>query len=261
MKKCPSCNQLFTDDNVFCMNDGTTLLLVSDTGANLPVFPTADNATTQVVSRPQLSAQIPVQAAPKDTSKWLFLVIGVLTTAVVGMGVFMFTSRGEKDDKKETAKTETAAENANRIETGAAVNTQNNTPKTNQTVEKPKINPNLNPAGSWTGDLTYPSGASFSGQADLTDEGNGRVRGQIVWTFTRAGNRSRTEKVGLSATEFVQGTYDAATRTLSLNGYSESDAYDLIILDKYRLILAEDNRRMNGYSFGGKTRGNFSLRK
>lgn len=265
MKKCPSCNQLFSDDNYFCLNDGTTLLFVSETGSNLPVFPTADNATTQVVSRPQIpmqvSTQIPMQTAPQDSSKWLFLIIGILATALIGMGIFMFARRGEKEEKKETAnenaKTENSSENTNRAENDIA----KNTPKVNQTIEKSQINPNLNPAGSWSGDLSYPSGASFSGQADLTDEGGGRVRGQIVWTFIRGGNRSRAEKVGLSATEFVQGNYDAATRTLLLKGYSKSDANDLIILDKYRLILGEDNRRMNGYSFGGKTRGNFNLRK
>ena len=261
MKKCPICNQTFTDDNVFCMNDGTTLLLVSDTGANPFVIPTADNQTTQVVSHPQISAQIPVQPAPKDNSKWLFLIIGILLTAVAAMGAYVFVGRGEKDEKKETAnqnaKTENTAENANRLETGSAVNT----PKTTATAEQPKINPNLNPAGSWSGSLSYPSGASFSGQADLTDEGGGRVSGQIVWTYVSAGNRSKADKIGLSATEYVRGTYDAATRTLTLNGYSKSDPYNMIILDKYRLTLAENNRQMNGYSFGGKTRGNFSLRK
>ena len=172
----------------------------------------------------------------------------------------MFAMRGEKVEKKEisdqNAKTETAPDNDN----GAESEIAKNTPQTKPTVQ-PQINSNLNPAGSWSGDLSYPSGASFSAQADLTDEGGGRVRGQIVWTLVRTGNRGKTDKIGLSATEFVQGTYDAATRMLSLNGYNESDANNLIILDKYRVILAEDNRRLNGYSFGGRVRGNFSLKR
>lgn len=258
MKKCPSCNQNYSDDNVFCMNDGTTLLFADNTDANPFVIPTGDNQTTQVVSKPQFSAQIPVQSAPKDTSKWLFLVIGILLSAVVAMGAFLLTRSGEKETANQKAKIEnTPTENTNRAENDLVKTTL----KTNPTVEQPKINPNLNPAGNWSGSLSYPSGASFSGQADLTDEGGGRVSGQIVWTYVSAGNRSKADKIGLSATEYVRGIYDAATRTLTLNGYSESDPHDMIILDKYRLTLAENNRQMSGYSFGGKTRGNFSLRK
>ena len=152
MKKCPSCNQTFSDDNYFCLEDGTTLLLTGETGANPPVFPTADNATTQIISRPQISRQTAAATAPKNSSKWLFLVIGILATAVVGMGVFMFAGRGE----------EKSVANQNTAENTDA-------PKANQTIEQPKSNPNLSLVGSWSGD--WHSSGSY--RTNFTAHGGG----------------------------------------------------------------------------------------
>lgn len=260
MKKCPLCNQFYSDDNVFCMNDGTTLLLVSDTGANPFVIPTGDNQTTQVVSRPQFSVQIPIQNAPKDNSKWLFMVIGILLASVVGMGAFMLTRGGEKDEKKENvnqnAKTEnTPTENTNRAENDLA----KNTPKTNPTAEQPKINPNLNPAGSWSGhwNSTGTYRTYFTASVNLTDEGGGRMSGSIVWNLQSTNNPKKTDKVGTSATEYVQGVYNPANRRVTLRGVRKDDPYDIIIYDSYTLTLAENNLTMNGRSKGG----NFSLKR
>lgn len=259
MKKCPSCNQLFSDDNYFCLNDGTTLLYASQTGENLPVFPTADNATTQVISRPQINAQTVPQTAPKDSSKWLFLIIGVLVTALAAMGIFMFAMRG--DEKKETAnqnaKSENASENTNRAE-NIVKNTPTNTGNSNQTVQ-PKINPNLTPAGNWSGDWnsTGKYATYFTATANFTDDGAGKVSGQIVWTLQRTNNPKKIDKVGTSATEYVQGVYNPASRSLSLRGVRKDDPYAIVILDRYNLILAENNLMMNGKSKGG----NFILKR
>lgn len=262
MKKCPICNRIYEADNVFCQEDGTTLLLISNTGANPPVFPTADNATTQVVSRPQISAQIPVAVVRNDSSKWLFMVIGILATAVVGMGVYMFAAR-DKEEKKETANQNTKAENSadsgNSVETVVVKNAPTNVPKTNQTIEQPKINPNLNPAGNWSGDWnsTGKFATYFTASVNLTDDGGGKVSGQIVWNLVRTNNPKKVDKVGTSATEYVQGVYNPATRRLSLKGVRKTDPYEIVILDAYNLILAENNLTMNGRSKGG----NFSLRR
>lgn len=256
MKKCPSCNQLFSDDNYFCLNDGTTLLLVSQTGEMPTVFATADNATTQVVSRPQISTQTVAQSAPRDSSKWLFLIIGVLITALAAMGIFMFAMRG--DEKKEianqTAKTENVAvENTNRAE-----NTPTNIANANKIVQ-PQINPNLTPAGSWTGDWNSWGSyrTNFSAQMNLTDDGAGKVSGQIVWTLQRTNNPKKIDKVGTSATEDVQGVYNAASRSLALKGVRKDDPNSIVILDRYNLILAENNLMLNGKSKGG----NFILKR
>ena len=253
MKKCPSCNQLFSEDNYFCLEDGTTLLFASETGAYPPVSPTADDIPTQVIPRPQVTAQIPVQIAPKDTSKWLFLIIGVLATAVVGMGVFMFAKRGEE---KPVANQNTA-ENANRAENMVAKNI--NAPKVNQTIEEPKINQNLSPAGNWSGDWhswgSYRT--SFTAQMDLTDNGAGKLSGQIIWTLQSSNNPKKIGKVGSSATEYVQGVYNPATRSVSLQGVRIDDPNGIVIKDRYSLILAENNLTMNGKSKGG----NFVLKR
>ncbi len=264
MKQCPICNKVYSDDNVFCQEDGTTLLLVSNTGSYPPVFPTADNETTQIISRPpqissQFSTQIPAQTVSKDNSKWLFLVIGILATAVVGMGAFMLVGRNEKEAKTEPAnqniKIESAAQNTNRAENIV----EKNSPKTNQTVEQTKIDPNLNPAGNWSGDWnswgsyrTY-----FTAQMSLTDDGGGKVSGYIVWNLQSTNNPKKVDKTGTSATEYVQGVYNPATRSVSLRGVRKDDPNNIVILDAYKLILAENNLTMRGKSKGG----NFSLKR
>jgi hypothetical protein len=98
MKRCPQCNQIFTDDNFFCLNDGTSLLYNSNTVQNPPVFQTSSDAPTLVVSRPQENRP----SSGNGSSKWLYLVIGVMGTTLVAMAVFMFLLR-EKNEKSEIA--------------------------------------------------------------------------------------------------------------------------------------------------------------
>ena len=103
MKKCPNCQQIFSDDNQFCLNDGT-VLYVSEAGQS-PVFQTPDSAPTQFFSPP-----LPASAAkaPADSSKWLFLIIGVMATALLALGITFFMSR--TPNEKETVKTVLAIE-------------------------------------------------------------------------------------------------------------------------------------------------------
>ena len=240
MKKCPSCNQTFSDDNYFCLEDGTTLLLTGETGANPPVFPTADNATTQIISRPQISRQTAAATAPKNSSKWLFLVIGILATAVVGMGAYMFAISGTKDEKTENANQNAKSENANRVEVGSDLNTPT-------------------PSGNWSGDWNSWGSyrTNFTAQMDLTDDGAGKLSGQIVWHLQSSNNPKKIGKVGASATEYVQGVYNSATRSVSLRGVRIDDPNGIVILDRYNLILAENNLTMSGKSKGG----NFILKR
>jgi hypothetical protein len=74
-------------------------------------------------------------------------------------------------------------------------------------------------------------------------------------------NSKKTEKVGLTAVEYVQGSYDSNTRIINLSGVRKDDPNGLIILDKYRLSLAGDNSTLAGATVGGKTRGQISLRR
>jgi cell division septation protein DedD len=88
MKKCPNCSQIFEDDNDFCTNDGTTL--VPDTGPQgFGGFKSSGEMPTQYVPHPQ-SAVAPPAAR---SSNLLYLVVGILATALAATGLYLFSLR------------------------------------------------------------------------------------------------------------------------------------------------------------------------
>ena len=255
MKQCPNCQQIFTDDDVFCLNDGASLLLISEGGRNAPVFPVSGEMPTQYVPRPA-SAVAP--GVGSDVSKWLFLIIGVLATALVGMGIYLFTARGERaETAAQTANTQTKPAEGNRAATPPKTEAPpvNQSPPIAAAAIAPKFDPNLSPAGSWSGDWSSKA-THFTATASLT-ETNGQVSGQIVWTLARTSNPKKTSKTGSTATEYVQGSFNPATRAVSLRGVRKDDPNNIVILDRYNLSLSENNRTLSGRSING----NFVLRR
>lgn len=251
MKKCPNCNQYFGVENDFCLNDGTPL--VADTGGQVQ-FQSSGSMPTEYLRVPQTAAAV----QPASSSNILYMVIGILATALVGAGIYLVMSRDapQPPDAASAAAAEKNETNNPPVQT-AAVTIVN----TLAAPAAPPVNPNLTPSGNWTGELSYPSGSTFSAQASLTKSDDGQVVGQIVWTLLRTANPKNAGKVGQGATEFVRGTYNAASRTLTINGHTKNDPIGLIILDKYRLIISEDGRNLTGSSYGGKSRGKFGLRR
>lgn len=250
MKKCPNCNAKLTDDNDFCPNDGGTLVL--DTGKQgFSGFQSSGEMPTQFIQQPQN-----VNAPPTGgSSNVLYLVIGILATALVGVGLYLFLSLYSE---KHSDASNTAASKANTI------NATSPTPPTNVVAANmlPTPNPTLSLNGNWTGEIIYPSGSAFSAKASFADSGNGQVSGQILWTLLRTTNPEKMGLTGSNGTEFVRGTFDPSTRTLSVDGYDKNDPTGkLIILDKYRLTMSADGHRLSGFSYGGKSRGRLNLRK
>jgi hypothetical protein len=255
MKKCPNCNQTFTDDNIFCQNDGTTLLFVENTGENTPSFPMMSNsAPTQIVSRPTTVSP----NSSKDSSKWLYMIIGILATALAGLAIFMFLPREKSEKAENTNQNSKMNENTNQAENVLAKDTPQNLPSpANTNVSTPKpINPNLSPGGNWSGNWSSKT-TDFTATANFTESG-GKVGGQIVWTLRRTTNQKKIGKEGASATEYIQGTYNAATRMISIEGYRLDDPYGIVVKDKYTLVLAENNLTMTG---GSRSNGKFVLRR
>ncbi len=258
MKKCPICNQIFSDDNDFCTNDGTTLIMESGQ-VGFVGFSTSGEMPTQYIPRPNQGFS---PAAPN--SSILYLVIGVLATALVGVGLYLFLTR---DSGKRTDD-----ENANLSKATSAASTQSSpgpgvgaTPAADRTpgptVSGSTVAPIASPSGRWQGQWTNGKGSAFGQQLTLTDEGNGRVTGQVVHTLQQTINPQKTGKIGLTAVEYVQGTYDPNTRIIVLSGTRKSDPNGLIILDKYRLSISADNAVIAGETVGGKSRGQIRLRR
>ncbi len=268
MKNCPQCHQTFTDDNFFCLEDGTPLNSDANTAQYPPVFQTSGNDQTVIIPR---TAQTQTPPPPVSnfggSSKWLFLIIGVLATALVAMAAFMFMPQ-EKFDKFPAAVQNSNIEQTPQIKSIPVNQSANNaapqttTPNTNVNLplsNKPapaEPNPNLTPTGKWSGDWTSKS-TYFTAEATFTETGGGKVTGQIVWTIRRTTNPKKTDKIGTSAVEEVQGVFNPSTRMLTLKGFRKNDPNNIIILDRYNLSLSADNQTIIGKSINGT----FTLRR
>lgn len=269
MKKCPQCYQTFTDDNFFCLEDGTPLPTDAQTAQYPPVFQTSGNDQTLVIPHVAPTPQSPQVQPPQvvnsgGSSKWLFLIIGVLATALVGLGAYTFLPREkqEKFDKLPAVVQNSNAEQATKTSPVPANKPENVAPQTapntnaNQlSANKPATapsepNPDLTPTGSWSGDWSSKT-TYFTAEANLTETTGGRVTGQIVWTIRRTSNPKKTDKIGTSAVEDVQGAFNPSTRILTLRGIRKNDPNNIIILDRYNLSLAADNQTLMGKSIGG----------
>ncbi len=260
MKRCPNCNQMFSDENIFCLNDGTLLLAVSDTTQAPTISFTPESSPTLLV--PRQTANLPRSSAG-GIPGWLYAVLGAMAATIIALGAAFFVSRAPAE--KETAKSEPTTKSSESVSNTNQSNTENKTnePTTNKftsTVSstprpQPSINPNLNPAGRWTGNWTS-SKAHYTAVVSLSDAGGGKFTGEIYWTLQRHTNPKKIYKAGATATEYVQGTFNPATRTLNLSGYRKDDPQDIVVLDKYSLVLAENNLNLGG---GSKSNGRFNL--
>jgi len=95
MKRCPQCGAVYSDDNSFCLNDGTALIGTLASG-DIP---------TQVISR---SAPL---APAINPSPWLYVLLGVLATTVIAIAVFAFWPRETERATRSVLPTPTVAEN------------------------------------------------------------------------------------------------------------------------------------------------------
>jgi hypothetical protein len=242
MRQCPQCGRTYSDDNQFCLEDGTPLTPVNSTPSGSYSGDTPTVAMPNI-SSPQVTAS---QTQTTGNAKWIYPVLGLLIGVIVILGFLVLYSR-EKNEKTETAnqnvKAEQKPENINRVENAAKDPTPNNS--VNQIVQ-PKINPNLTPSGNWSGDWNSKT-TYFTAAANFT-ESDGQVTGHIVWTLQRTTNPKKIDKVGSSATEYIQGTYNPVTRTLLLKGSRLDDPYGIVVKDKYTLTLAENNKTLSGKS-------------
>jgi hypothetical protein len=155
MNKCPQCNQIYINDDVFCVNDGTTLMPYFDGGKSSPAFSVSIEVPTQVVARPPQT--IPPKSS--DASKWLYLVIGAMSAIILGMGVVFFLSLNPKE--KETANIANPTEETSKYENVSSSN--KNTPKiTNEpTAPKPEKTQKTNIANTITNESNTKSADSF----------------------------------------------------------------------------------------------------
>jgi hypothetical protein len=103
-------------------------------------------------------------------------------------------------------------------------------------------------AGFWVSYSVESQGFLYEAALTLAGAADNSVEGQIRWTLRNSPRASEQAKVGLSAVEFVRGSYDPGSRVLRLAGYRKDDPNGVISLDRYHLVLSD-----NGNVIGGIT--------
>ncbi|MGB2752513.1 MAG: hypothetical protein WBC19_10690 [Pyrinomonadaceae bacterium] len=83
MKRCPQCNQPYDDLTDFCVNDGTPLQALSS-------FVSAD-VPTQV-----FTPNVAKMASARETSKSIYIAVGVMATVIIGLLAALFYISSEK---------------------------------------------------------------------------------------------------------------------------------------------------------------------
>lgn len=86
MKRCPQCQQLYTDQNLFCLNDGTILLFDS---SNPPLC----SDDTPTVSIRQVSNPNSSKSSLSHSSNLIYAALGLVAVAVLVLGYFVFAFR------------------------------------------------------------------------------------------------------------------------------------------------------------------------
>ena len=114
--------------------------------------------------------------------------------------------------------------------------------------------------GHWQGEWSNHSGYIYTADMQLTAASDGSILGKIQWVLKQSPIADEQAKLGMSGTEFISGTYDTKNRVLSFDGISKTDPNNILGLDKYKLLLAENSNVMGGITLNnGSWRGVFSL--
>jgi hypothetical protein len=253
MKQCPTCQSIYSEDDDFCPNEGSVLLIVTGGDRSASFQYVSANIPTEVMS----PIRSPVFASNGNPGNWTYLIAGALGTLIIVGAIFVIWrgNTGSSVDNFTSAgkpAADPAAFAAFPIGNAASqAGTPDNVASSNSVSVTVPI-AKLSPHGRWVGDWSSPSGAYLTIVMDLNDDGTGSVAGKIEWTLRRTTRPEKINKIGLSATEFVNGHFDPVSRTLNLNGYRKNDPNNvLVMLDSYRLALSGDTHRLNGTARNG----------
>lgn len=114
--------------------------------------------------------------------------------------------------------------------------------------------------GTWGGIWLSPSGYVYLAEMRLKVDNSGSLEGEIKWILKESPRAEEQSKLGMTGTEFVRGSFDAKNRLVSFDGYRKDDPNQILGLDKYRLILAENGIVLGGITWNhGAWTGLFSL--
>lgn len=270
MKTCPECNRTYPDDTLaFCLVDGAILSTPFDPEATqrIPIPRATNSPATEVLPPSQ-----PIQQ--KGNPKFIYIVVGIMAGVIIVLASLVIIPRisGEKKDVDSPSQATNVKDNqVNELQKTDPHVTANagvsGAPPSSVAASTPTTSsPSSIPTeiiGQWQGQWSSPYGTIFSSNLYLesTNRSNG-VQGQINWTMKSTPQQSKQSKIGLTAVEYVRGSYNQETRMLTLEGYRKDDPNSIITLDKYRLVIAEDGRSLGGATWNhGGWRGKLSLNR
>ena len=285
MRQCPNCKKTYADDLFFCLDHGLSLVPIypdvdpnAPTDVNLDIrFDGKTEQMNMLVSEPESiptrQVAIPIVnetrrdavavspvAVRRSFPILIYLVIGVLLIACLVLAAALLYSNRDSFFA--------ATPPAN------SVNTPQPRPTPSPVVTQPAVNtaPTSTPllkaepkspvaAGTWSGQWRTDSGTLFDFQLTLRNVDENGLDGRVNWTMRRTARPDKTDKIGLSAVEFVRGGADPLTRVVTLKGYRKDDPDNvLVMLDEYRLLISADGKRLTGLARnGGKWNGKIDL--
>jgi hypothetical protein len=115
-------------------------------------------------------------------------------------------------------------------------------------VLAPHAGPAQTGPSKWWGQWTSPSGFLYLAEIALEIRPDGTAEAAITWTLAASPRESELQKLGTKGIEYVRGRFDKASGVLSLDGYRKEDPSQVIGLDHYRLVIAENHRALAGIS-------------
>ncbi len=114
------------------------------------------------------------------------------------------------------------------------------------------------PAAAWSG-AWNGNGYRYGCEMTVNLGSENTVRGSIVWTLRGSPAAGDSARIGVTATEYVEGAYDPDHRLLTVAGFGKDDPKGVIGLDRYRLRVSEDGGTLIGNSWNhGTWDGRFS---
>ncbi len=260
MKECPNCKQVFADDLSYCLQDGTPL---TEIGVGIDRYAPTEASYGPGVSDPTqvLHRNEPIEK--RAASKLPYFLIGALTVACVALAAAVVATnldrilptrdtKGPVVDK--VVSSPGVAPSATPLKTPAITISANSPDSATPVVT-------YDPTGKWKGKWSTDSGTLFDFELDLRDTGNNGLQGSILWTMRKSVRADKMDKVGLSATEYVKGSYEPATGLVNLKGYSKNDPNNmLVMIDVYKLNISSDGDTLTGNARnGGKWNGHIKL--
>jgi hypothetical protein len=255
MKECPNCKSIFANDLFFCLHDGAPLNELRERDIREP------SSLETEVWPPK-----PEPPVSRPRAVWPYMIIGLLLLISAGLASAMLWMNRDRfygpSNPNSNSNQIAAAPVSPTPQPTAAVSSPTVKPTpTVDRVEREIEAPVVDPTGRWTGEWSTKSGTLLDIEISLAETRNYGLDGQIRWTLRRTARNDKLDKIGLSATEFVRGSYDPVTGSVRMTGYKKDDPYNvLVMLDEYSLKVSPNGRKLTGVARnGGKWNGSLDL--